>query len=50
MYKTIKSVDRNALIIKYKGEEEITQTNKSGVAVNVKDALLNYTEAIPSFL
>jgi len=50
MYKTIKSIDGNALIIRYKGEKDITEKNKSRVAVKAKDALLNYTKAIPSFL
>jgi len=43
MRKSIKSVDRNTLITKYKGEEEIMQTNESGVVVKAKDVLLNYT-------
>ena len=46
----IKSVNGNILIIRYKGEEEITAKNESGVAVKAKDALLNYTEAIPNYL
>ena len=46
----IKSIDGNALIIRYKGEEEITEKNESGVAVKAKDALLNYTEAISNYL
>ena len=49
MYKMIKVIDRNALIIKYKGEE-IIEKNKSGVAVKAKDAFLNYTKAISNFL
>ena len=51
MYKTIKEMDNNALIVKYKSEEEeITEINKSGIAVLAKNALLNYTKAILSFL
>jgi len=44
-------MDYNALIAKYKGdEEEITKTNESIVAVKEKQVLLSYTEAIPLFL
>ena len=51
LYKTIKEVDSSALIAKYKEEEEeVTESNKSRMAVKAKHALLNYTEAIPSFL
>ena len=50
MYKTIKSIDWNALIIRYKGEEDITEKKEDGVAVKAKDTLLNYTKAIPNFL
>ena len=50
IYKIIKSVYRDILIIKYKGEkEEITEHIKNGVAVKEKYILLNYTEAILSF-
>ena len=49
MYKIIKAIDGNALIIKYKGEE-IIEKNESRVAVKAKDALLNYTKAISNFL
>ena len=51
IYKTIKSINRNVMIIKYKGEkEEITEHIENGVVVKVKYTLLNYTEAILSFL
>ena len=51
MYKTIKEMDNNALIVKYKSEEEeIMEINKSGIAVLAKNALLNYTKAILPFL
>ena len=51
LYKTIKEVNSSTLIIKYKGEEEeITKTNVVRVAVKAKHTLLNYTEAILSFL
>ena len=49
MYKMITSIDGNALIIKYKGEE-IIEKNESGVVMKAKDTLLNYTKAIPNFL
>ena len=51
MYKTIKEMDNNTLIVKYKSEEEeIMEINKSGIVVLAKNALLNYTKAILPFL
>jgi hypothetical protein len=39
------------MIVKYKGEiEEITKYTENGVVVKAKHVLLNYTEAILSFL
>ena len=47
LYKTIKSINIQVLIIKYKGDpKEITEQNKSRVAVKSKDTLLNYLEVI----
>ena len=50
MYKAIKTINRSIMIVKYKGEDKITEKNKIGHAVKVKDTLLNYTEAISLFL
>ena len=53
LYKTIKEIDLNALIIRYQPEEEeneIMESNEAGVAVNAKDALLNYSKAISNYL
>ena len=49
LYKTIYEVDRMALIVKYKleeDEEEITEKNEVGVGVQVKNTWVNCTEAI----
>ena len=54
MCKTIKDVDPTALIIRHQPEEEkeggITTSNDAGVAAQAKNALLNFREAIPSYL
>ena len=50
MYKTIKSIDSNIIIIAFKGDKEIIQNNKSINEVKAKDALLNYTKVVPFFL
>ena len=54
LYKTIKDIDSTILIIRYQPEEEkdrkITEFNDAGVAVKARDALLNYSEAIPNYL
>jgi len=51
MYKMIKEMDNNTLIVKYKGkDEEITESNESGVTVMAKNTLLNFTKVISSFL
>ena len=41
-----------ALIVKYKDtqEEPITETNRVETVVKVKNAILNFTKAIPIFL
>ena len=47
--KTIYEVDSTAMIVKYKhsdNEEEIMESNAIGVAVKVKNGLMNYAEAI----
>ena len=47
LYKTIKQVDSNALIVQYKGEnEEIMEKNESRIVVKAKHSLLNYTEVV----
>ena len=48
LYKSIREIGGNAMIVKYKGvEEEITEANNSGIAVKVKHAMLNFTETVP---
>ena len=47
MYQTIKELDEKAVIIKYK--VEVTK-NEYGVGIQVKDAILNFFEAIPKYL
>ena len=48
MYKIIKQVNNTAIIVKYKGEnEKIVKKIETTVAIKVKNALLNYIEAIP---
>ena len=47
MCKTIKEVDSNVMIMKYKGEDEkIIEQNKSRIVVKAKYTLLNYAEMI----
>ena len=49
--KTIKSINRDTMIVKYKREiEEITKYTEKRVAVKAKYAFLNYTKAILLFL
>ena len=51
IYETIKQVDKTALIIKYKDEEEeIMEANNTSIKVKAKYTLLNYVDAIPQFL
>ena len=47
MYQIIKELDEKAVIIKYK--VEVTK-NEHGVGIQAKDALLNFSEAIPKYL
>jgi len=49
----IKEVNFDPLIIKYQPEEDnekISEKNKTGVSVMVKNALLNTSKAIPNYL
>ena len=53
LYKMIKKIDSNILIIWYQLEEkenEVMESNEAGVTVNAKDVLLNFSEAIPNYL
>ena len=53
LYKTIKEIDSTALIICYqpdKGENEVTEKNDSEVAIQVKNVLINFSEAILNYL
>ena len=45
MYREIKEIDSQAVIVQY--HKQITTTNESGVRVQVKYAILNYTKATP---
>ena len=47
MYQTIKELDEKAVIIKY--ETKVTK-NKHRVAIQAKDAILNFLEAILKYL
>ena len=47
MYQMIKELDEKAVIIKYK--TEVTK-NEHGVGIQAKDAILNFSEAIPKHL
>ena len=47
MYQIIKELDEKAIIIKYKAE--VTK-NEYGVGIQAKDAILNFSEAIPKYL
>ena len=47
MYQIIKELDEKVVIIKYKAE--VTK-NKYGVGIQAKDAILNFSEAIPKHL
>ena len=48
MYKIIKDLDSQAIIIKYKIID--VESNEYGYRVKVKEALLNFLEAIPKYL
>ena len=45
MYCEIKEIDSQAVIVQY--HKQITTTNESGVGVQVKYVILNYTKATP---
>ena len=47
MYQMIKELDEMAVIIKYKAE---MTKNEYGVGIQVKDTILNFSEAIPKHL
>ena len=47
MYQIIKELDEKAVIIKYKAE--VTK-NEHEVGIQVKDAILNFSEVIPKYL
>ena len=47
MYQTIWELDNKAVIIKYK---TTTTINEHGIGIQAKEALLNFSEAIPKHL
>ena len=53
LYKTIKEINSNILIIYYQPEEEeedIIERNKVGVSVMAKNIVINFSEAMPNYL
>ena len=53
LYKTIKEIDSNALIVCYQPEEEeedIIERNRAGVGIMVKNGLINFSKAMLNYL
>ena len=53
MYKALKDVNSTVLIICYQSKEdkeEVSEKNEVEVGVIAKDALMNYSNAIPNYL
>ena len=53
IYKTIKEIDSNVLIIRYQldnEEDDVVEKNEAGIDVMAKNAPMNYSKVIPNYL